>query len=69
MVDHDAGAVAAYPEIHEVTLPFRQAARIAGDGSVINLWAGESYALIRELPAAELVRLLADELDAAQTSS
>ena len=69
MVDHDAVAVAAYPEIHEVTLPFRQAARIAGDGSVINLWAGESYALIRELPAAELVRLLADELDAAQTSS
>jgi nitronate monooxygenase len=69
MLDHDAGAVAAYPEIHEVTLPFRQAARIGGDGSVINLWAGESYPLIRELPAAELVRLLADELDAAQTSS
>jgi nitronate monooxygenase len=67
MLDHDATAVVAYPEIHELTQPFRQAARVAGDGSVINLWAGEGYPLIRELPAAELVRLLADELDAAQT--
>ena len=67
MLDHDAAAVAAYPEIHELTQPFRQAARLAGDGSVINLWAGEGYSLIRELPAAELVRLLAGEL-AAQTS-
>jgi nitronate monooxygenase len=64
MLDHDATAVAAYPEIHELTQPFRQAARLAGDGSVINLWAGEAYPLVRELPAAELVRLLADELDA-----
>ena len=69
MLDHDAGAVVAYPEIHELTQPFRQAARIAGDGSVINLWAGESYPLVRELPAAELVRLLAVELAAAQTGS
>jgi nitronate monooxygenase len=66
MLDHDATAVAAYPEIHELTQPFRQAARVAGDGSVINLWAGEAYSLIRELPAGELVRQLAAELDAAQ---
>lgn len=66
MLDHDATAVAAYPEIHELTQPFRQAARTAGDGSVINLWAGEAYSLIRELPAGELVRLLAEELDAAR---
>jgi nitronate monooxygenase len=68
MLDHDAGAVAAYPEIHEVTQPLRRAARAAGDGSMINLWAGESYPLIRELPAAELVRLLAVEFDAAERS-
>jgi nitronate monooxygenase len=68
MLDHSATAVVAYPEIHEVTQPFRQTARIAGDGSMINMWAGESYPLIHELPAAELVRLLADELDAALTS-
>jgi nitronate monooxygenase len=56
--------VSAYPEIHHVTQPLRQAARAAGDASAINLWAGESYPQIRELPAAELVRLLAGELDA-----
>lgn len=67
MRDHDATAVSAYPEIHELTQPFRQAARVGGDGSVINLWAGEAYPLIRELPAAALVRLLADELDTART--
>jgi nitronate monooxygenase len=66
MLDHDATAVAAYPEIHELTQPFRQAARMAGDASVINLWAGDAYPLIRELPAVELVRLLADEFVAAQ---
>jgi nitronate monooxygenase len=64
MLEHDGPAVAAYPEIHELTQPFRQAARLAGDGSVINLWAGEAYPLVRELPAAELVRVLAAELDA-----
>jgi nitronate monooxygenase len=61
MVEHDADAVAAYPEIHYVTQPFRQAARKAGDSSLINLWAGEAYPLIRELPAGALVRLLARE--------
>ena len=63
MLDHDATAVAAYPEIHEVTAPLRRAARTAGDASAINLWAGEAYTLIRELPAAQLVRLLADEME------
>ncbi len=64
MLEHHGPPVAAYPEIHELTQPFRQAARLSGDGSLINLWAGEAYPLIRELPAAELVRLLAAELDA-----
>jgi nitronate monooxygenase len=62
MREHDADAVSAYPEIHSVTAPLRQAARAAGDGSLINLWAGETYQLARELPAGELVRLLAQEL-------
>ena len=64
MLDHDAAAVAAYPEINEVTRPLRAAARDAGDGSAINLWAGEAYPLIRELPAAELVRVIAAEIGA-----
>lgn len=61
MAAHDGEAVSAYPEIHFVTAPLRQAAREAGDGSLINLWAGETYQLARELPAGELVRLLAVE--------
>jgi nitronate monooxygenase len=65
MLEHDAHAVSAYPEIHYVTQPLRQAARARGDASMVNLWAGEAYPLVRELPAAELVGLLAAELRAA----
>jgi nitronate monooxygenase len=62
MAEHDAAAVSAYPEIHHVTQPLRRRARADGDAGAINLWAGEAYALARELPAAELVRVLATEL-------
>jgi nitronate monooxygenase len=62
MSEHDANAVSAYPEINHLTQPLRREARAQGDGSAINLWAGEAYPLIRELPAGELVRVLAAEL-------
>jgi nitronate monooxygenase len=62
MVEHDGHAVSAYPEIHYVTQPLRAAAHAIGDASLINLWAGETYPLIRELPAAAVVGLLAREL-------
>jgi nitronate monooxygenase len=61
MQEHDARAVSAYPEIHHLTAPLRRDARARGDASMINLWAGEAYPLIRELPAGELVRALAVE--------
>lgn len=61
METHDPHAVRAYPEIHYVTQPIRQAARAAGDPSAINLWAGERYAMSRELPATELVASLASD--------
>jgi nitronate monooxygenase len=61
MAEHDARAVSGYPEIHHVTQPLRREARARGDGSMINLWAGEAYPLIRELPAGNLVRVLAAE--------
>jgi nitronate monooxygenase len=61
MAEHDARAVSGYPEIHHVTQPLRREARARGDGSMINLWAGEAYPLIRELPAGDLVRVLAAE--------
>jgi nitronate monooxygenase len=62
MLDHDAFAPIAYPEIHYVTAPIRAAARANDDGEMINLWAGQAYRLTRELPASELVAELAHEL-------
>jgi nitronate monooxygenase len=57
MADHQ-GAPSAYPHIHHLTAPLRAAARAAGDGDGINLWAGVNYALAEELPAAEIVEKL-----------
>jgi NAD(P)H-dependent flavin oxidoreductase YrpB (nitropropane dioxygenase family) len=51
----DPVAPAAYPHVHYVTAPLRAAARHAGDGSLVNLWAGQAHALARELPAAQIV--------------
>jgi nitronate monooxygenase len=49
-----------YPELHYATAPIRAAARERGDADAVNLWAGQSHALSRPLPAAELV----EEIDA-----
>jgi nitronate monooxygenase len=62
---HSAAAPAAYPELHHLTAPLRQAGRTAGDPALVNLWAGQSYELGRDLPAGQLVRTLADEARAA----
>jgi nitronate monooxygenase len=64
MVEHEADAPVAYPDVHWVTTPIRAAAREAGDAEAINLWAGQAYALAREQPAAEIVRSLASEAQA-----
>jgi nitronate monooxygenase len=63
--EHSAAAPAAYPELHHLTAPLRQAGRTAGDPAVVNLWAGQTFQLGRELPAAQLVRALAGEVRAA----
>jgi nitronate monooxygenase len=64
---HDAHAPLAYPEIHHLTAPMRRKARELGDGSRINLWAGEAHQLARDRPAAETVtRLAAEARDALQ---
>jgi nitronate monooxygenase len=63
--EHTATAPIAYPEIHHVTAPLRAHARKAGDPDVINLWAGQAYALARPIPAGDLVRQLAEEASAA----
>ncbi len=65
MIEHDADAPVAYPEVHYLTAPLRAAGRAADDPDLVNLWAGETHELSRELPAADLVTLLAAEARAA----
>lgn len=63
--EHSADAPAAYPEVHHLTAPLRQAGRAAGDADVVNLWAGQAFSLSREAPAAELMAWLAADARAA----
>ena len=62
---HSAAAPVAYPEVHHLTAPLRQAGRTTGDPALVNLWAGQSFELGRDLPAGRLVAILADEARAA----
>jgi nitronate monooxygenase len=52
-------APVAYPEVHYLTAPLRAAGRRSGDPDLVNLWAGQTHELSRELPAADLVAELA----------
>ncbi|WHT20875.1 nitronate monooxygenase [Crossiella sp. CA-258035] len=58
LTEHSAAAPAAYPQLHHLTRPLRAAAAKAGDPEAMSLWAGQTYPLAPELPAAELVALL-----------
>lgn len=60
--EHDPYAPAAYPQVHRVTSGLRKAAARAGDAQSMALWAGQGHRMARELPAGELVGLLAAEL-------
>ena len=61
MREHEAEAPTGYPDVHHLTAPLRAAAREAGDPDGFHLWAGQAHTLARELPAGELVKLLAAE--------
>lgn len=61
MREHGDAAPAAYPEIHHVTAPLRQAGRRRGDPDVVNLWAGQTHELAAQELAAVVARRLADE--------
>ncbi|MFF1505948.1 nitronate monooxygenase [Streptomyces sp. NPDC058326] len=65
MREHGPYAPSAYPEIHHLTAPVRKAAATAGDAQGMALWAGQGHRLARELPAGQLVEVLAAELDTA----
>ncbi|GDY65743.1 oxidoreductase [Streptomyces avermitilis] len=68
MREHGPYAPAAYPEVHHLTSPLRKAAAKAGDAQGMALWAGQGHRMARELPAGQLVRTLADEVEAAKTA-
>jgi nitronate monooxygenase len=61
MAEHERDAPVAYPEVHYLTSPLRAAGRAAGNPDVVNLWAGQTHELSRDLPAGELVAILANE--------
>ncbi|MDQ0930972.1 nitronate monooxygenase [Streptomyces turgidiscabies] len=67
--EHGPYAPAAYPEVHHLTSPLRKKAAASGDAQGMALWAGQGHRMARELPAAELVRVLADEIEVARAAS
>ncbi|MEV5434725.1 nitronate monooxygenase [Streptomyces sp. NPDC052682] len=66
--EHGRYAPAAYPEIHHLTVPLRKAAAKAGDAQGMALWAGQGHRMAREMPAGQLVEVLAGELAVARTA-
>ncbi|MFD4029250.1 nitronate monooxygenase [Streptomyces sp. NPDC058637] len=66
--EHGRYAPAAYPQVHQMTSGLRKAAAEAGDPQGMALWAGQGHRMARELPAGELVELLAAETEAARAA-
>lgn len=64
-IDAHPDAPAAYPEVHHLTAPLRQAGRTTGDPDLVNLWAGQAHQLGQDVPAADLVRQLVDDAKSA----
>jgi nitronate monooxygenase len=58
-LDHDGQAPQAYPEVHHLTRPLRNAAMQAGDTGVPNLWAGTGWRQLSAEPAATIIRRIA----------
>jgi nitronate monooxygenase len=69
MREHGPYAPAAYPQVHHLTSPLRRAAAEAGDAQGMALWAGQGHRMARPLPAAQLIEVLAAELDDARTAA
>jgi nitronate monooxygenase len=59
-VRFDGAAPWAYPEIHYVTKPLRDAAAARGDAGGMALWAGINHAMAQARPAAEVIVHLAE---------
>jgi len=65
LAEHSAEAPVAYPQVHHATAPLRAAARERGDAEAFNLWAGQAHLLAADAPAAEIVRTIARDAQAA----
>ncbi|WP_435158275.1 NAD(P)H-dependent flavin oxidoreductase [Amycolatopsis sacchari] len=63
--EHSADAPAAYPEVHHLTRPVRAAAGKSGDAEGLHLWAGQTYPVASEGPAAAIFARIEDEARAA----
>lgn len=61
----DERAVAPYPFAYDIGKGLNAAAAAKGDAGYMPNWAGQGAPLSRPMPAAELVEVLAGELDAA----
>lgn len=57
--------VLPYPSQHLLTASLRASAGRANRADLLALWAGQNAASVRKLPAADLLRLLVHEVDAA----
>ncbi|MFJ4921868.1 nitronate monooxygenase [Streptomyces sp. NPDC088725] len=68
MREHGPYAPAAYPEVHHLTSALRKAAAKIGDAQGMALWAGQGHRMARDLPAGQLVGVLASELEATRAS-
>ncbi|MFD8837127.1 nitronate monooxygenase [Streptomyces griseofuscus] len=66
--EHGPYAPPAYPEINHLTSPLRKAAAKAGDAQGMALWAAQGHRLARDLPAGQLVEVLAAELAEARAA-
>ena len=64
-----AGDILSFPAQNTLTRPMRAAAAKRGEAGYLSLWAGTGAARARRLPAAELVRVLVDELREAQAAA
>jgi nitronate monooxygenase len=62
LTEHSEFAPAAYPQVHNLTSPLRLAAAQHGDADAMALWAGESFRLATDDPAADIITRLTDEL-------
>lgn len=64
MTEIDAGGdIPEYPIQNKLTAELRAAANAQGRAEFVSLWAGQAVALARDLPATEVVRELAAQLE------